>query len=164
MQEHDFLEVETPILQSIYGGAEARPFHTLLNALDQEMFLRISLEIPLKKLLVGGMKRVYEMGRVFRNEGIDRTHNPEFTMMEAYAAYWDYKDMMRFVEISLKSWPLELHGTTVIPHTPAEGEDAIMIDIKAPWKRLTMKEAIMEYGHLDVDTPSDEEMRRILNR
>jgi len=96
--EHHFLEVETPILQSVYGGAEARPFKTLLNALDQEMFLRISLEIPLKKLIVGGMGRIYEMGRVFRNEGMDRNHNPEFTLLEAYAPYWDYRDMMEFVE------------------------------------------------------------------
>ena len=85
-------------MQSIYGGAEARPFTTVLNALDQEMFMRISLEIPLKKLIIGGMHRVYEMGRVFRNEGIDRNHNPEFTLLEAYAAYWDYHDMMEFVE------------------------------------------------------------------
>ena len=86
-----FMEVETPVLQSIYGGAEARPFVTKLNALDQEMFMRISLEIPLKKLIIGGMDRVFEIGRVFSNEGIDRSHNPEFTMMEAYASYWDYQ-------------------------------------------------------------------------
>ena len=97
-QEQQFLEVETPILQSIYGGAEARPFETNLHALDQEMYLRISLEIPLKKLIVGGMDRIFEMGRVFRNEGIDRNHNPEFTLLESYAAYWDYHDMMTFVE------------------------------------------------------------------
>ncbi|MCB1149801.1 MAG: lysine--tRNA ligase, partial [Chlamydiia bacterium] len=88
MHKHDYQEVETPVLQSIYGGADARPFETHLNALDQDMFLRISLEIPLKKLIIGGMHRVFEIGRVFRNEGIDRNHNPEFTMMEAYASYW----------------------------------------------------------------------------
>jgi lysyl-tRNA synthetase class 2 len=85
-----FMEVETPVLQNIYGGAAAKPFVTHLHALDQEMFLRISLEIPLKKLIVGGMLKVFEIGKVFRNEGIDRTHNPEFTELEAYAAYWDY--------------------------------------------------------------------------
>ncbi|HEV8051818.1 MAG TPA: amino acid--tRNA ligase-related protein, partial [Parachlamydiaceae bacterium] len=113
-ESYAFLEVETPVLQSIYGGAEARPFITKLNALDQEMFMRISLEIPLKKLIVGGMNRVYEIGRVFRNEGIDRTHNPEFTMLEAYASYWDYNDMMSFVENLFEKLAIELHGTTKI--------------------------------------------------
>ncbi|MDP1881137.1 MAG: amino acid--tRNA ligase-related protein, partial [Parachlamydiaceae bacterium] len=159
LDDHQFLEVETPILQSIYGGAEARPFHTRLNALDQEMFLRISLEIPLKKLIVGGMNRIYELGRVFRNEGIDRTHNPEFTMMEAYAAYWDYKDMMIFVETLFEKLAIELYGSTQVPYTPSEGEDTVYIDMKAPWKRLTMKEAIKEYGQLDAEKLSDEEIR-----
>ena len=113
------MEVETPILQSIYGGAEARPFNTTLNALDQEMFLRISLEIPLKKLIVGGMNRIYEMGRVFRNEGIDRNHNPEFTLLEAYASYWDYHDMMAFVENLFEQIALDLYGTTRCPSYPS---------------------------------------------
>jgi lysyl-tRNA synthetase class 2 len=162
-REQEFLEVETPILQSIYGGAEARPFETRLNALDQEMFLRISLEIPLKKLIVGGMHRIYEMGRVFRNEGIDRNHNPEFTLLEAYAAYWDYNDMMEFVEKLFERLALELYGTTLVPHTPGgEGEETIYVDMKAPWKRMSMKEAIKEYGQLDVDALSDEQMRKLL--
>lgn len=161
-QEHHFLEVETPILQSIYGGAEARPFQTLLHALDQEMFLRISLEIPLKKLIVGGMHRIYEMGRVFRNEGIDRNHNPEFTLLEAYAAYWDYNDMMEFVEKLFERLALDLYGTTLVPHTPQEGEETIYVDVKAPWKRMSMKESLKHYGHLDVDTLSDEQMRHLL--
>ena len=113
--ESQFIEVETPVLQSIYGGAEARPFLTKLNALDQEMFMRISLEIPLKKLIIGGMDRVYEIGKVFRNEGIDRNHNPEFTLLEAYAAYWDYQDMMSFVEKLFESLALKLYGTTDHP-------------------------------------------------
>jgi lysyl-tRNA synthetase class 2 len=160
--EFNFLEVETPILQSIYGGAEARPFVTKLNALDQEMFLRISLEIPLKKLIVGGMNRVYEMSRVFRNEGIDRNHNPEFTLLEAYASYWDYKDMMAFVENLFEKLALELYGSTLVPYTPHEGAETVMIDMKAPWKRLTMKESILHYAKLNPDALSDEEMRKML--
>lgn len=160
--DHHFLEVETPILQSIYGGAEARPFKTLLNALDQEMYLRISLEIPLKKLIVGGMHRIYEMGRVFRNEGIDRNHNPEFTLLEAYAAFWDYRDMMRFVENLFERLALNLYGKTLVPYTPPDGGEIIEIDMKAPWKRMSMKESIQQYGKFDVDKLSDEEMRRML--
>ena len=160
----DFIEVETPVLQSVYGGAEARPFITELNALEQEMFMRISLEIPLKKLIVGGMNRVYEIGKVFRNEGIDRTHNPEFTMVEAYAAYWDYNDMMRFVENLFEKLALAIHGTTIITITNPEIPDspAIELDLKAPWKRLTMKEAIVTYGNINVDDLTDEQMRTML--
>lgn len=161
-QEYHFLEVETPILQSIYGGAEARPFQTSLHALDQEMFLRISLEIPLKKLIIGGMHRIYEMGRVFRNEGIDRNHNPEFTLLEAYAAYWDYHDMMEFVEKLFERLALDLYGSTLVPHTSSETGETIFIDMKTPWKRLSMKESLQTYGSLNVDTLSDEQMRRML--
>ncbi len=165
LEKKGFIEVETPVLQSIYGGAEARPFTTLLNALHQEMFLRISLEIPLKKLIVGGMHRVFEIGRVFRNEGIDRNHNPEFTMMEAYAAYWDYNDMMKLVEELFESCALLLYGDTKIPASlPTDtGEPKeIFIDLKAPWKRLSMKEAILHYGKIDVDALSTEELRKML--
>jgi lysyl-tRNA synthetase class 2 len=162
MHGHEFMEVETPILQSIYGGAEARPFETKLNALDQDMFLRISLEIPLKKLIIGGMHRVFELGKVFRNEGIDRTHNPEFTMMEAYAAFWDYNDMMRLVETLFESLALKLFGTTELPVYSAEKGETVLIDVKAPWKRMSMKEAISTYANLDVDTLSDDELRKIL--
>lgn len=160
--QYQFLEVETPILQSIYGGAEARPFITKLNALDQEMFLRISLEIPLKKLIVGGMHKVYEMARVFRNEGIDRNHNPEFTLLEAYASYWDYFDMMNFVENLFEKLALDLYGTTKVPYTAHEGAETIYIDMKAPWIRLTMKESIKKYANLDPNVLSDEEMRHLL--
>lgn len=162
MHGHEFLEVETPVLQSMYGGAEARPFETNLNALDQDMFLRISLEIPLKKLIIGGMHRVFELGKVFRNEGIDRSHNPEFTMMEAYAAYWDYNDMMRLVENLFESLALKLFGKTEIPVYSAAKNDLVPIDLKAPWKRMTMKEAIKTYGHIDVEALSDQEIRKIL--
>lgn len=159
MQEHQFIEVETPVLQSIYGGAEARPFQTKLNALDQDMFLRISLEIPLKKLIVGGMDRVFEMGKVFRNEGIDRNHNPEFTLMEAYASYWDYEDMMRLVENLFESLALKLHGTTKIPVYSHEKGESVLIDVKSPWKRMSMKEALRTYGAIDVDQLSDQQIR-----
>lgn len=160
--QNHFLEVETPILQSIYGGAEARPFKTVLNALDQEMYMRISLEIPLKKLIVGGMNRIYEMGRVFRNEGIDRNHNPEFTLLEAYASYWDYHDMMEFVEKLFERLALDLYGTTLVPFTSPESGETIQIDMKAPWKRLTMKESLKHYGNIDVDALSDEKIRQML--
>lgn len=161
-EKDNFLEVETPVLQSIYGGAEARPFVTVLNALDQQMFMRISLEIPLKKLIVGGMNRVYEMGRVFRNEGIDRNHNPEFTLLEAYAAYWDYNDMMSFVENLFEKLATTLYGKTKIPINAPETEETVEIDFKAPWKRLTMKQALEELGGVDVDKLSDAQMRQML--
>jgi len=160
--ENMFMEVETPVLQSIYGGAEARPFLTKLNALDQEMFMRISLEPSLKKLIVGGMDRVFEMGRVFRNEGIDRSHNPEFTMVEAYASYWDYNDMMSFVENLFEKLAIHLRGTSIVPVTDPATGITTEIDMKAPWIRLTMKDAIRKYGKLEPDTLSDEEIRDFL--
>lgn len=161
LEERDFEEVETPVLQNIYGGAQARPFTTHLNSLNQDMFLRIALEIPLKKLIVGGMQKIYEIGKVFRNEGIDRTHNPEFTMLEAYAAGWDYNDMIDFTEGLFEAVALDLFGDTKVRLTPEEGT-SIVIDLKAPWKRLSMKEAILTYAHLDVDKMSEEEMRSCL--
>jgi lysyl-tRNA synthetase, class II len=156
--ERKFLEVETPILESIYGGAEARPFVTELNALKQEMFLRISLEIPLKKLIIGGMDRVFEMGKVFRNEGIDRSHNPEFTLLEAYAAYFDYNDMMELIETLFEGLAKELFGSTLIPANHPETNEPIELNMKAPWIKLTMKESIKKYAHIDVDSLSDQEM------
>jgi lysyl-tRNA synthetase class 2 len=156
MAEHDFMEIETPILQSTYGGAEARPFLTHLNALDQEMFLRISLEISLKKIAIGGMERIFEIGKVFRNEGLDRTHNPEFTMIEAYAAYWDYNQMMVFIENLFETLAIRLHGTTKVRFNEHE------LDFKAPWIRITMKESIRHYGQVDVETLNDEQMRKML--
>ena len=162
LENQDFLEVETPVLQSQYGGAEARPFETQLNALDQHMYLRISLELPLKKLLIGGAERVFELGKVFRNEGIDRNHNPEFTLLEAYAAYWDYKDMMCLVENLYEKLALELFGTTELPvHLPGQ-EEPTLIDVKAPWRRLTMKESLHEYANIDVDSLSDDALKERL--
>lgn len=157
-----FMEVETPVLQSIYGGAEARPFVTNLHALDQEMFLRISPEISLKKLIVGGMPRVFEVARVFRNEGIDRNHNPEFTLLESYAAYWDYNDMMRIVETLFEKIALELYGKTQIPAVHPETGEPLELEMKAPWPRLTMKESIAKFAGLDVSKLSDNEMRKML--
>jgi len=160
--DNHFLEVETPILQSIYGGAEARPFITKLNALDQEMFMRISLEPPLKKLIVGGMERVFEIGKCFRNEGIDRTHNPEFTMIEAYATYWDYHDMMLFVERLYEKIAISLFGKTAFSVTKPDTGEEITIDVKSPWQRFTMRESIKHYAGIDVEQLSDEEMREQL--
>lgn len=158
-----FMEVETPVLQNVYGGAQAKPFITQLNALEQEMFLRISLEIPLKKLLVGGFLKVFEIGKVFRNEGIDRTHNPEFTELEVYAAYWDYNDMMVFTENLFEEIAIKLFGTTKLTFKPeAEGEVEKTIDLKAPWKRLSMKESIKTYANMDVDHLTEDQMRKIL--
>lgn len=157
---NQFLEVETPVLQNVYGGAQAKPFTTHLNALHQEMFLRISLEIPLKKLLVGGFSRVYEIGKVFRNEGIDRTHNPEFTELEAYSAYWDYTDMMTFTENLFEQIAKALFGTTKI--TLQGEQNSHEIDLKTPWIRMSMKESIKTYGKIDVDTLNDEQIRNIL--
>jgi lysyl-tRNA synthetase, class II len=155
-EKKDFMEVETPILQNIYGGAEASPFITELNALHQKMYLRIALEISLKKLIVGGFDRVFEISKIFRNEGIDKTHNPEFTMLEAYASYWDYNDMMVFTEGLFEFLALELFGSTQI-----KIENNI-IDLKAPWIRMTMKDAIKTYGFVDVDAISEDELKKIL--
>lgn len=152
-----FLEVETPILQNSYGGAEAKPFTTVLNALKQEMFLRISLEIPLKKLIVGGHLKVYELGKVFRNEGIDRTHNPEFTELEAYSAYWDYNDLMSFVENMYEKISLDLLGTTKI--SIPQKDTTVEVNLKAPWIRISMKDSIKKYAGIDIDSLSDEEIK-----
>ncbi len=152
LEAQGFMEVETPVLQAIYGGAAAKPFTTELHSLHQEMYLRISLEIALKKLIVGGMDRVFEIGKVFRNEGIDRNHNPEFTLLEAYASYWDYNDLMSFMETLCEKMAIEIHGSTKVGN----------VDFKAPWKRLTMNEAIKEHAGLDVETMTDEELKEKL--
>lgn len=161
-EEYGFIEVETPILQNIYGGAAAKPFITHHNALSQDMYLRIALEISLKKLVVGGMHRVYEIGKVFRNEGIDRTHNPEFTMLESYAAYWDYNDVMQFTENLYERLALHLFGTTNIGEREDKQGNRHEIDLKTPWIRMTMKEAIKKYGKIDVDSRSDQQLIEIL--
>lgn len=160
--QNGFLEVETPVLQSIYGGAEARPFETKLHALDQNMFMRISLEIPLKKLIVGGLNRVFEIGRVFRNEGIDRNHNPEFTLLEAYAAFWDYNDMMSFTETLFETIAITLFNKTEIEVRHPETGEMVTLNLKAPWTRLSMKDALKQYGKLDIDKLTNEQMKEML--
>lgn len=157
-----FIEVETPVLQSLYGGAEARPFTTTLHALDQSMFLRVSPEISLKKLIVGGMGRVFEVGKCFRNEGIDRTHNPEFTLLEAYAAYWDYNDMMRCMEELFESLAQSIFGSTCIPTHRIDTGEPVEIDVKAPWPRLTMQQGLKQFAGIDVETTSDQQLRERL--
>ncbi len=160
LEEWSFVEVETPVLQNIYGGAEARPFTTHINAIAQDIYLRISLEISLKKILVGGLERIFEIGKNFRNEGIDRTHNPKFTMLEAYAAYWDYNDMMEFVEKLVEKIALTLFGSRQISYTMDEKE--IIIDLTPPWRRLSMQESIKEFAQIDISSLDDEAVRKVL--
>jgi lysyl-tRNA synthetase class 2 len=140
-----FLEVETPVLHTIAGGAAARPFITHHNALDMKMYLRIALELHLKRLIVGGMEGVYEIGRVFRNEGVSTRHNPEFTMFEIYQAYADYKDMMDLTENLVSHVAKEILGTTKVDY---QGET---LDFTPPWTRLTMVDAIKKYTGIDFD-------------
>ena len=143
LDDRGFLEVETPILQPIYGGAAARPFVTHHNQLRQDLYLRISFELYLKRLLVGMYDRVYEIGRDFRNEGVDRTHSPEFSMLEFYAAYLDYTDVMRLTEEMIAAVAQEVLGTTRM----VSGGQAI--ELAPPWTRLTLREALVE--HVDID-------------
>jgi lysyl-tRNA synthetase class 2 len=138
-----FMEVETPMLVSNPGGAAARPFETHFNALDEDLKLRISLELYLKRLIVGGLERVFEIGRVFRNEGLDTKHNPEFTLMELYQAYTDYHGMMELTETMFRHLANEVCGTTTIPY----GDKTI--DLGKPFERMTMVEAIKKYSGVD---------------
>ncbi|HAZ4236792.1 TPA: lysine--tRNA ligase, partial [Escherichia coli] len=141
MAEHDFMEVETPMMQSIPGGASARPFITHHNALDQDMFLRISPELYLKRLVVGGFERVFEINRNFRNEGISPRHNPEFTMMELYIAYADFHDLINFTEDLFRTVAQNVLGTTLIEY----GDE--LFDFGKPFNKLTMRESIIKYGN-----------------
>jgi lysyl-tRNA synthetase class 2 len=161
-EDHGFIEVETPVLQTIYGGANASPFITHVNALHMDIFLRISLEIQLKKLIVGGIRNVFEMSKVFRNEGLDRTHNPEFTMIESYAAYQDYHDVMDFTEKLFVHLAHALYGTTDLGTRQDKKGNTHQLNLSGPWKRYTMKESIRVYKGLDVDRMSDQEMRDVL--
>ena len=139
MVAHQFLEVETPMLHPIPGGANARPFETHHNALDQQMFLRIAPELYLKRLIVGGFERVFEINRNFRNEGISVRHNPEFTMMEFYAAYWNYRDLMDFTEALIRDAAMKTAGTLQLTYNGKP------VDLAAPFERLTIREAIAKY-------------------
>lgn len=140
-----FMEVETPVLVQNAGGAAARPFETHFNALDEDVKLRISLELYLKRLIVGGMERVYEIGRVFRNEGVDTRHNPEFTLMELYQAYTDYNGMMELTENLYRYLAQEIHGTTIITY------NGIEMDLGKPFEKMTMVEAVKKYSGVDFD-------------
>ncbi|EEI85669.1 lysine--tRNA ligase [Anaerococcus lactolyticus ATCC 51172] len=151
-----FLEVETPILNTIAGGATARPFITHHNTLDIDMYLRIANELYLKRLIVGGFDRVYEIGRMFRNEGMDATHNPEYTAMELYQAYGDYEDMMEITENMVEHVAKKVKGTTLVEF------DGHEIELKAPWKRIPMIEAVKEYSGVDFnEIKTDEEAKAI---
>jgi lysyl-tRNA synthetase class 2 len=149
LNSRGFLEVETPVLQPIYGGAAAKPFKTHLNALNMDVFLRIAPELYLKQLIVGGMDRVYEIGKNYRNEDIDRSHNPEFTAIEVYQAYADFKDMMELTEDLYVAAAKALHGSTKFEY---QGKQ---IDVKKPWKAYTMSEAINEFGDVDIEPLDD---------
>jgi len=149
LDARDFMEVETPMLVANAGGAAARPFVTHYNALDEDVKLRISLELYLKRLIVGGLERVYEIGRVFRNEGLDTRHNPEFTLMELYQAYTDYYGMMDLTEDMFRYLAQEVCGTTVIQYGPHT------IDLGKPFERLTMIEAVKKYSGVDFDAIAD---------
>ena len=151
-----FMEVETPTLVSNAGGAAARPFETHYNALDEDVKLRISLELYLKRLIVGGLERVYEIGRVYRNEGVDTRHNPEFTLMELYQAYTDYEGMMELTESMFRHLAETVCGTTKITY------NGIEIDLGKPFRRLTMNDAIKEYAGIDFDTVKTDEEAKAL--
>jgi lysyl-tRNA synthetase class 2 len=150
-----YLEVETPILQPLYGGAAARPFTTHHNTLDTTLYLRIANELYLKRLIVGGFPGVYEFSKDFRNEGMDRFHNPEFTQVELYVAYKDYEWMMNLVEEMVEKISIDLHGTTQV----LVGDN--MIDFKRPWKRFTMYEAIQHFTGIDISAMNEEELVKV---
>ena len=156
--EHGYIEVETPILQPIPGGASARPFITHHNALDTDFYMRIATELYLKRLIVGGFDGVYEFGKNFRNEGMDRTHNPEFTCMEIYVAYKDYKWMMSFTEQMLERVAMATNGTTELEI------DGKQISFKAPFRRVTMTDAILEKTGYDITGQTEEQLREACQR
>ncbi|HPG41802.1 MAG TPA: lysine--tRNA ligase [bacterium] len=158
LDEKGFLEVETPVLQPIYGGATARPFTTHHNALNMKLYMRIADELYLKRLIVGGYDGVYEISKDFRNEGIDRTHNPEFTMMELYVAYKDYYYMMDLVEDMVTTIAQKALGTLKITY---QGQE---IDLTPPWKRITLFDAIKQHTGLDLYGKSTEELKEVAKR
>jgi len=145
LDKNGFLEVETPILTLNYGGAKAEPFKTHLNAMDLDLYLRISLELYLKRLIVGGFEKVYEIGKCFRNEGIDRSHNPDFTMLEFYWAYADYKDLMKFTEEMFKHIVEKVNGSLKLKY---EGKE---IDFSTPWKRIEFSSLLKKETGIDID-------------
>jgi len=154
LEKEGFLEVETPILQPIYGGAKANPFKTYLNALNLDLYLRISPELYLKRLLVGGFEKVYEIGRVFRNEGMDRTHNPDFTILEFYWAYADYKDLMKLTERMFGNLLKKLFGRLIIKY---EGKE---IDFKTPWPRLEFSQLLRKETKINLEEINLEALKK----
>ena len=159
LDDQGFMEVETPMLVANAGGAAARPFETHYNALDEDVKLRISLELYLKRLIVGGLERVYEIGRVFRNEGVDTRHNPEFTLMELYQAYTDYHGMMDLVEDLFRSVALKVLGTAVVTY------DGVEIDLSKPFERITMVDALKKYKGIDfTEIHTDEEAKALADQ
>ena len=156
LNSRGFIEVEIPVLQPVYGGANAKPFKTHINAWDLDLFLSISPELYLKRLVVGGLEKVYTICKNFRNEGVDKSHNPEFTMMECYQSYVDYNEMMKITEELYEFACKKVLGKTKVEY---QGN---IIDFKSPWERLTMKEAIKKHVKIDVDKLSDAELRNEL--
>ena len=156
LNNNKFLEVDTPVLQTVYGGANARPFKTFLHDLKMDVYMRISDELYLKRLIIGGFERVYEIGRDFRNESIDKTHNPEFTMMECYATCWDYNDMMEFTEDMIIYMAKKVLGKTEFEY---QGQK---ISLKKPWRRITVIDAIKEYAKIDVEKLSDGGIQKLI--
>ena len=150
-QSQGFLEVDTPILVTVAGGAHARPFITHHNTLDQQLYLRIATELYLKRLIIGGFDKVYELGRVFRNEGIDQDHNPEFTLLESYQAYADYNDVMTMVESLVSTVAMEVLGTTHVQY----GDQ--LIDFAPPWKRVDFRQELKDLSGVDIDAYTDDE-------
>lgn len=156
LDDRDYLEVETPTMHSIPGGASARPFETHHNALDMQLYMRIAIELHLKRLMVGGMEKVYEIGRVYRNEGISTRHNPEFTMLELYEAYVDYEDIMRLTEDMIAHICQKVCGSTTIPYQDVE------VNLATPWRRVSMVEAIREVTSIDFSrSMTDEEAHQL---
>ncbi|ABW02014.1 lysine--tRNA ligase [Caldivirga maquilingensis] len=156
-----FMEVETPILQPVYGGALAKPFKTHVNALDEDWYLRISLELYLKRFIIGGFNKVYEIGKVFRNEDIDVYHNPEFTMLELYWAYADYNDIMRLTEDLIHQVAVKVTGKDMVEYPIGEGK--VEVKLTTPFRRLTMYEALSNELGKNVESMSDDELRRLMN-
>ena len=155
LDDHGFLEFETPILQPVYGGANARPFTSYHNFLDQKLFLRIAPELYLKRLVVGGFEKVFEIARNFRNEAVDTDHNPEFSMVEIYWAYRDFEDMMALTEDIIASIVFEVHGKFELPF------GNITLNFKKPWKKLSMADAVTEYAVIDIYAHTVEQLREL---